>query len=149
VTFCRDDYKSLRTNRERGGHNTIRVVLEAAKQIFRSEKFDLLVGTQLLLVADQKRATLAAMIDNGLVQGYTYDAQVVLPQKKSLVPVILGGTIAGKKDWPLKKPDSVDWPSIKIVFLAPLADRSTVRPVYLVDQSLGIPPSQAEGPCGP
>ena len=149
VTFCPDDYKSLRTNRERGGHNTIRVILEAAKQIFRSEKFDLFVGTQLLLVADQKKATLAAMIDNGLVQGYTYDAQVVLPQKKSLTPVVFGGTITSKKDWLLKKPDSVDWPSIKIVFLAPEADRSTVRPTYLVDQSLGVPPSQAEVQCGP
>ena len=149
VTFCPDDYKSVRASREKGGHSGIRVVLEAPKQVFRSEKFDLLVGVQLLLVADTKTATLAATIDNVLVQGYTYEAQVVLPQKKSLAPVVFGGTITSKKDWPLKKPDSIDWTSIKIVFFAPPLDRNTVRPSYLVDPSLGVAPTQAEVRCGP
>ena len=129
--------------------DALRVILEIPSRTFRSEKLDLLVGIQLLLVADPKKATLAAMIDNALVQGYTYEAQVVLPQKRSLDPVVFGGSITSEKDWPLKKPDSVDWSSAKIAFLAPLPDRNTVRPSYLVDQSLGVPPSQPEVRCGP
>jgi hypothetical protein len=149
VTFCPDDYQSLRTVREKGGRNGFHVVLEAPDHVVTSEGFDLIVGVQLLLVADRTKATLAAMVDNKLVQGYSYEAKVVLPQKKSLTPLVFGGTITSKMDWPLKKPDSIDWQSVKVVFLSPLQDRAFVRPSFLIDQSLGVPPSVEQPKCGP
>ena len=149
VTFCPDDYPMIRPNRQKGGHNGFRVVLETPDRVFTSEKFELNVGVQLLLVADRHKATLAAMIDNSLVQNYPYEAKVVLPQKKSLTPVVFGGNITSKKDWPLKAPDSIDWQSAKIVLLSPAQDRTVVRPSFLVDQTLGVPPSEQVPKCGP
>ncbi len=149
VTFCPDDYQSIRTVREKGGRNGFHAVLETPDHVFTSEEFDLMVGIQLLLVADPKKATLAAMIDHSLVQGYTYEAKVVLPQKRSLTPIVFGGTIVSKEDWQLKKPDSIDWQSVKIAFLSPPQDRSFVRPSFLIDQSLGVPPSREEPKCAP
>lgn len=108
-----------------------------------------MVGVQLLPVADARKATLAATIDNALVQGYTCEAKVVLPQKKSLTPVVFGGTITSKQDWQLKKPDSIGWRAAKIGFLSPAEDRSFVRPSFLIDQSLGVPASQQPPKCGP
>src|SRR5581483_4845933 len=72
VTFCPDDYRMIRPNRQKGGHNGFRVVLESPDHVFTSEKLELNVGVRLLLVADRHKATLAAMIDNSLVQDYPY-----------------------------------------------------------------------------
>jgi hypothetical protein len=149
VTFCPDDYRAIRRLRDKGAQNAFRVVLEAPNRVFPSDEFDLRVGVELLLVADAQKATLAALIDNTLVQGYAYEAKVVLPAKKSLTPLVLGGTITSKADWPLKKPNSIDWQSAKIVFLSPQQDQSVVRPSFLIDQGLGIPPSPQEPKCGP
>ncbi|HJT71942.1 MAG TPA: hypothetical protein VJ731_17205 [Terriglobales bacterium] len=149
VTFCPDDYRTIRPNRQKGGHNSFRAVLETADHVFTSEKFDLSVGFQLLLVADRRKATLAAMIDNSLVQDYPYEAKVVLPQKNNVTPVVFGGNIISKKDWPLRAPDSIEWQSAKIVLLSPAQDRAFVRPSFLVDQNLGVPPSLEVPKCGP
>lgn len=149
VTFCPGDYGTIRTLRDKGGRNAFRVVLEAPKRVFTSDEFDLRVGVKLLLVADAHKATLAALIDNNLVQGYVYEAKVLLPLRKSLTPFVLGGTITSKADWPLKKPDSIDWQSAKIIFLSPQQDRSIVRPSFLVDNSLRVGPASDEPKCGP
>ena len=149
VTFCPEDYRQIRRLRDKGQQNAFHVVLEGPNRVFTSNEFELRVCVQLLLVADAHKATLAALIDNTLVQGYSYEAKVALPRKKSLTPHVLGGTITSKADWPLKKPDSIDWQSAKIVFFSPEHDQSIVRPSFLIDQSLGVAPALDVPKCGP
>jgi hypothetical protein len=145
VTFCPDDYRPLRRLRDKGQQNAFHVVVEAPNRVFTSNEFDLRVGVELLLVADAHKAVLAALIDNNLVQGYAYEAKVVLPLKKSLTPLVLGGTITSKANWPLKKADSIDWQSAKVVFFSPGQDQPIVRPSFLIDPNLGVGP-QSDAP---
>jgi hypothetical protein len=148
LTLCPDDYRNALSVREKDGRNRIRVILEAPSKPFRSEEFNLRVGIRLLLVADPQKVTLAAMLDNSLIQNYVYDARVVLPRKHDLDVVSLAGPINSKKDWTVTSPASIDWAQAKMVFLEPAADRPVVRPSFLIDESLGVGPSQFGSLCG-
>jgi hypothetical protein len=149
ISFCPSDYKSTLNIRRRGGLNRIRVVLEGQKTTFRSNEFDVHVGVLLLLVATADKISLAAMIDNQLVQGYAYEARILLQRIGQVEPFSIGGQIqGGKKDWKVPNIKTVDWPATKIVYLGP-DDIKIVRTAMLIDNKIGFAPTSSNSGCAP
>jgi len=146
VTFCSADYASILAVRSLGGSNRVRVVLESKSQTFPSKEFNVMVGVVLLLVATPEKTTLAATIDNTLVQGYQYEAKVLLHKKSSGDLVSLGGQITAKQDFHLANPASIDWAATKIAYLGP-DNQKTIRPSFMIDHSLGLAPPRAQSGC--
>jgi hypothetical protein len=146
VTFCRTDYAQILAVRSHGGHNRVRVVLESPSQTYPSGEFGLLVGVVLLLVATPEKITLAATVDNTLIQGYQYEAKILLHRKSSGELVSLGGEITAKQDFNVKNPASIDWALTKIVYLGP-DDQKIVRPSFIIDHSLGLAPPGDQSGC--
>jgi hypothetical protein len=134
VTFCTADYSRILTVRNQGGHNRVRAVLESPSQTFASKEFNVLVGIVLLLVATPEKTTLAATIDNTLVQGYQFEAKVLLHKKSSGALVTLGGDITAKRDFVVAAPASIDWSLTKVVYLG-RDDQQTIRTSFLIDHA--------------
>ncbi|MGC2741540.1 MAG: hypothetical protein WA672_00010 [Candidatus Angelobacter sp.] len=146
VTFCSPDYAQILAVRSQGGRNRIRVVLESQSQTFPSREFNVLVGIVLLLVATPEKITLAATIDNILVQGYQYEAKVLLHKKSSADIVSFGGEINAKRDFNIANPTSIDWALTKIAYLGP-DDQKTIRTSFVIDHALGLAPPRNPSGC--
>lgn len=146
VTFCTADYSQILAVRSHGGRNRVRAVLESQSQTFASREINLLVGIVLLLVATPEKTTLAATIDHTLVQGYQYEAKVLLHKKSDGDLVSLGGDITSKQDFNVAAPSSIDWTLTKVVYLGP-DDQKTIRPKFIIDHALGMSPSRDQCGC--
>jgi hypothetical protein len=145
TSFCPKDYDSVRQERGHQGWNKIRAVIETKDKVFQSDPVHVAVGIRLQVIAEPGRITLASLIDNSLLQNYPFEAELVLPRKKQIDPLVAGGVMTSKRDWSIGKNEMIDWEHAKVVFLAPEVDRDLVRPYYLIDESLGVGPGSS--PC--
>jgi hypothetical protein len=120
VSFKPTDLVPLLSERRFRGSNRVRVVAQTGEQAFYSREFPLHVGLTVLAVAFDKRVKIAATIDNTLVQGYHFEARLIVPKKDSLDFLSLGGEISGgQQDFSISSRTLYDWAAAKIAYLGP------------------------------
>jgi hypothetical protein len=119
VSFKRADLAPILSERRFRESNRVRVVAQAGEQAFYSREFPLHVGLTVLAVAFEKRVKIAAIVDNALVQGYNFEARLIVPHRGSLDFLSLGGAISGQKDFSVPAPTLYDWAAAKIAYLGP------------------------------
>ena len=120
-----------------GGVNPIRAVIQTLETSFVSPETDVQVGITILLAAQGNLITVAALIDDRLVQGYDFEVQVRLPRLGvGVEPIIIRkSVVAGKVNLQLDDPASVDWASLQAIYLGP-DDPRIVRTELIVDDEL-------------
>ena len=150
VVFCPRQYKQVQLNRAKGGANHIRAVLQSKSKVFVSDSVDLKVGIRIVAIAFPEKVKVAAMIDNHIIDYYSFAAKVLLPYKRpNLKPAVLGDKMNyGQTDFPVPDLNQVDWLDAKLVYFGP-DDKRVVRSGFVVDSSLGAPNQVFESACGP
>jgi hypothetical protein len=129
--FRPDDYKAILQNRNHGGQNRMRVVVQTAKSVFPSSEFAMHVGTTILAARlDPSRVKIMGMIDNRAIDFYDFEAKLLVwaaSPGQSPEPITYGGQVKyGKNDFALDPNLKYDWHSIKLVYFGP-DDVRTVR----------------------
>jgi hypothetical protein len=120
VSFKRDDYAPILSERRFRESNRVRVVAQSGQRAFYSRDFPLHVGLTVLAVAFERRVKIGATVDNSLVQGYNFEARLVVPKKKAVDYLSIGGTISGgQKEYPIPARALYDWAAAKISYLGP------------------------------
>lgn len=120
VLVKRDDLVSILSERRFWQSNRVRVVVQAGQGTFYSEEFALHVGLRVLAVAYDAHVKLAATIDSALVQGYNFEARLVVPKRGTLDYLSLGGEISGgQREFPVDHPTQYDWGAAKVAYLGP------------------------------
>jgi hypothetical protein len=138
VRFEPASYRPLLVERNHGGKNRLRLVLQARQAAFKSDVKDLEVGITVLTLLDgDARLTVAAMIDNSRIPFYDFRAKIVVPGRKlATTPLSVGEQIAYQSP-PLtvRRPAQYDWDDAKGVYFGP-DDAALIRFQFLIDHSI-------------
>lgn len=127
VEFTKDDYSEILNQRSPGGWNRVRAVMKTEDRSFFSSEFKLYVGITIIAVNFGEKITIGAMIDNRSVQGYNFDAKLVVWRKDSVDAISFDGGISnGQRSYPIDKSYLYDWAGAKLVYLGP-DDGSLIR----------------------
>ena len=131
VVFLPTEYQSILANREHGGINRVRALLQTARAPFYSSEFPIHVGTTILAVhIEPLRIKIIGMIDNEAIPNYNFEAKLLLWARaphKDPAPLTYGGNIEyGHNDFLLDRSLTYDWSSGKLAYLGP-DDPRTVR----------------------
>lgn len=120
VELMPDDYSAILRNREFLKWNRVRVVFQAQDESFYSNEFKLFVGATIIAVNFGEKVKIAAMIDNGLVQRYNFEALLVAWKNNELESISIGGNITnGQKDYPIENSNEYNWGKAKLAYLGP------------------------------
>jgi hypothetical protein len=126
VPLLHSDYESILRGRKFGEANRVRIVVQTAAEAFYSKDFELRVGLSVLAVVIGSKVKIAATIDNTVVDGYGFEAKLVVPETKKLDYLSIGGKISGAQDYPVADVSKYDWDAAKLAYLGP-DDRRLVR----------------------
>jgi hypothetical protein len=129
VVFPRETYRPCLDERAPGRSNRLRIVCQGQRAVFQSPEFDVWVGVNIWGFWDQEKGAvrLAAMIDHALVQGYAFEAKVIVWTKGTSPEVLsFGGPIRGMADFSVEKPEAIRWDTLSVTYLGP-GDASLVR----------------------
>lgn len=124
VLFSPEDFQRILPNRNRGGQNRLRVLIQSTKSVFSSREFLMRVGITILAVhIEPLRIKISGIIDNQAIPNYDFDAKLLLwataPHQQP-APVTYGGHIQyGQNDLHLDPALHYDWSTAKLAFLGP------------------------------
>ena len=138
VRFEKDSYRSVLTERNCGGKNRVRLVLQARQAVFKSEVKDLEVGITVLTLLDgDAHLTVAAMIDTSRIPFYDFRAKIIVPGRNLATPPLSVGEQILYQSRPLtvRRPAQYDWDEAKGVYFGP-DDAALVRFQFLIDHSV-------------
>ncbi|HYR88493.1 MAG TPA: hypothetical protein VE422_30720 [Terriglobia bacterium] len=123
LTFPFGTYRDLLSNRRNGSVNRVRVIARSLTRVFMSEPVEVRVGITILAVPVEEDSALwmSALIDNGAIQGYRFDARLVVwSRKASESPASFGGEVKNPKAvFPVSNFSQLDWRSAKIAYFGP------------------------------
>lgn len=120
VSFKRDDYAPILSERRFREFNRVRVVVQTGERAFYSRDFPLHVGLTVLAIAFETRVKIVATVDNSLVQGYNFEARLVVPKRQSVDYLSIGGAISGgQKEYAIPARALYDWAAAKMAYLGP------------------------------
>jgi hypothetical protein len=120
VSFKRDDYAPMLSERRFREANRVRVVAQSGERAFYSRDFPLHVGLTVLAIAFERSVKIGATVDNSLVQGYSFEARLVVPKRKGVDYLSIGGPISGgQKEYPISAREPYDWAGAKVAYLGP------------------------------
>ena len=120
LTLDVDNYKSIVQNRTFREWNRIRVVIQSENKIFKSAEFKLFIGMEIIGFNHDNEVTIAAMIDNALVQFYNFEARMIVWKNDEFDSVSFGDKITGgKQKYQIENPQDYDWDNAKLVYLGP------------------------------
>lgn len=117
VELLQKDYLTIIKNREFPKWNRVRVIFQSKEQSFYSAQFKLFVGLKITAVNFGEKVTIAAVIDNHLVQDYKFDAKLVAWQTDGLDAISIGGEIRGLQNYPILNSELYNWASAKLAYL--------------------------------
>lgn len=126
VSLERDDYASILVRRTFGSSNRIRVIVQTDSQVFLSKEFTLRVGLTVWAAVYDSKVRIAAMIDNRVVDGHTFEVKLVVPERKALEYLSRDGTVVGAQDFPVEDISRYDWANGRLAYFGP-GDRRLVR----------------------
>jgi hypothetical protein len=141
VLVSPDAYRGLLVNRNPGGSNQIRAIVQTKKAAFASDPVDLRIGiTVMTVVYADGLLDVAAMIDNARIESYDFNTKVVVSPRNSTGEYFsVGPHIAYQfKKVRVPRPHALDWDSINAVYFGP-DDSRIVRFQFLIDNSLKEP----------
>lgn len=124
ITIQPADYYDILTNRDHGGQNLLRVVVQSSKKAFYSPAFPMYVATRILAARmDARRIKIVAMIDDSPIPFYDFEAKLLLwgrqPGQKP-APITYGGNIHyGRNDIHLDPNVTYDFSSAKLLYFGP------------------------------
>ncbi|MDI1313364.1 hypothetical protein [Prosthecobacter sp.] len=129
VVFEKDALTPLLTERQFKKNNRVRSVMTLPTGDVVSAEFPLHVGMRVMALPDpgEKSLTIAALIDNRLVQGYAFEGKALTWRRKAPVePRTWGGPITAIKKFMIADFEDYDWPSLKMVYMG-FDDLRTIR----------------------
>ena len=129
VVFQRGGLAPLLDERQFKRNNRVRAVMTLPTGDIVSSEFPLHVGMRVLALPDpgEKSLTIAALIDNRLVQGYAFEGKALTWRRNAPVePRTWGGSITGKQKFMISDFEDFDWASLKMVYMG-FDDVRTVR----------------------
>lgn len=132
VVLRHDDYAPLLTRRDLHDSNRIRIVIQANDKAFYSKEFRVRVGMTIVAAVLNSHVRIGATIDDVAIDGYQFDARLVVPTKKGLNYLSLGGEITGAKSFPVQSISKYNWGAATLAYLGP-GDRRLVR--YEIDHN--------------
>jgi hypothetical protein len=88
LVFSKGSYRSVLRERQLRGVNRIRAVARTSSGAQVSKELELRVGIRILVIPVEEDSAfwLSAMIDNGAIQNYAYEAKVVVWPRKAKEP---------------------------------------------------------------
>jgi hypothetical protein len=137
VSFPIAAYHHLLTDRKIGAANPLRAVIQSQDHSFVSAETDVRVGITIFLAAQDKSITVAALIDNRLIQDYDFELQIRLPRHRAGAEsiAIRKKVVGGKAYAQIDDPKAIDWTGIQVIYLGP-DDPRIVRTEIVVDDRL-------------
>jgi hypothetical protein len=131
VVFSAAEYHSILADREHGGSNQVRAILQTSHAPFFSSEFPIRVGTTILAAhIEPLRIKIVGMIDRSSIPYYNFEANLLLwgtARGKASMPVSYGGQILyGRNDFRLNSALHYDFSSAKLAYIGP-DDSRTVR----------------------
>jgi hypothetical protein len=122
LLFAAGIYRDLLASRERNSSNRVRAIARGIAETFVSEPFELNVGIKLLVipVAEDSAVWVSALIDNSAIQGYQFDADLVVWPRKGVKPASFHGPMQNPKAvFAVRDFTKLDWRSAKLAYLGP------------------------------
>ena len=129
AVFQSDSLSPLLSERHFKRQNRVRAVMTLPTGDVTSPEFSLHVGMRVMALPDpaEKSLTIAALIDNRLVQDYAFEGKALTWRKKAPVePRTWGGAMTGKQKFMIPEFEDYDWASLKMVYMG-FDDLRTVR----------------------
>lgn len=115
-----EEYKPILSRRQINSFNRVKVVIQSSENSFTSKTKKLYVGLTILGVVFDNKVSIAATIDNSLVQHYNFEALLVAYKNGDIDTISLGQDgINGKSDYPINNINEYNWRDAKLTYLGP------------------------------
>jgi hypothetical protein len=137
VVFPADSYHRLLQDRMPGRQNFLRVLIQGREETFVSDEFEVFVGVTVMVAAWPDKLTVASLVDNRLIQGHDFEAELLLPRRDLNSPSasFRAKVVGGKSNFKVDQPSTVNWPAAKLIYTGPY-DPRIVRNEFIVDDAV-------------